>query len=72
MAKKDVIKLTGVIIKCLPGAKFIVRCEDYNIETICSLAGKLRQRNIRICENDKVDYEVSPHDLTNGRIIWRH
>lgn len=72
MSKKDVIKLTGIVIKCLPGAKFIVKANDVKIEATCSVSGKLRQNKIMICENDKVDFEISVYDFTKGRIVWRH
>ena len=72
MSKKDVIKLTGIVKKALPGAKFIVQAEDVEIEATCTLSGKLRQNKISICENDKVDFEVSVYDFTKGRIIWRY
>ena len=39
---------------------------------MCTISGKLRQNKIRICENDKVDIEISVYDLTKGRIIWRY
>lgn len=72
MSKKDVIKLTGIVKKALPGAKFIVQAEDVEIEATCTLSGKLRQNNINICENDKVDFEISVYDFTKGRIVWRY
>lgn len=72
MSKKDVIKLTGIVKKALPGAKFIVQAEDVEIEATCTLSGKLRQNKINICENDKVDFEVSVYDFTKGRIVWRY
>ena len=70
--KETAIKLTGVVTKCLPGTKFKVYEEENNMEVMCTLSGKLRQNKIRICENDKVDIEISVYDLTKGRIIWRY
>ena len=70
--KNDIIKLTGIVKKCLPGAKFIVHVNDTELEVNCSLSGKLRQNKIRIGENDKVDIEVSIYDLKIGRIVWRY
>lgn len=72
MSKKDIIKLTGIITKCLPGAKFMVKAENVELEAMCTLSGKLRQNKIVLCENDKVDFEVSVYDFTKGRIVWRH
>lgn len=70
--KNDNLKLTGIVKKCLPGAKFIVCVNDTELEVNCSLSGKLRQNKIRIGENDKVDIEVSIYDLKIGRIVWRY
>jgi translation initiation factor IF-1 len=72
MSKKDLVKLKGTVIKCLPGAKFVVKADDVEITTTCSLSGKLRQNKITIVENDKVDFEISIYDTTNGRIVWRY
>ena len=70
--KKDIMKLKGKIIKCLPGAKFIVKAEDVDITVTCSLSGKLRQNKITLVENDMVDFEISVYDVTTGRIVWRY
>ena len=70
--KKDVIKMTGIVIKCLPGGKFIVKADDIELDTMCTISGKLRQNKIKIYENDKVDFEVSVYDFTQGRIVWRY
>lgn len=73
MAKnKDIMKLKGKVIKCLPGAKFIVKADEVEVTATCSLSGKLRQNKITIVENDKVDFEISVYDLTIGRIVWRY
>jgi translation initiation factor IF-1 len=69
---KDVIKMTGIVIKCLPGGKFIVKADDIELDTMCTISGKLRQNKIKIYENDKVDFEVSVYDFTQGRIVWRY
>lgn len=70
--KKDLMKLTGTVIKCLPGAKFVVKANDVDVTTTCILSGKLRQNKITIVENDKVDFEISVYDITTGRIVWRY
>lgn len=72
MSKKDLVKLKGTVIKCLPGAKFVVKADDVEITATCALSGKLRQNKITIVENDKVDFEISIYDTTNGRIVWRY
>lgn len=69
--KKDVVKVKGVVLEAFPGAKFLVKFEEYNSKAVCSVSGKLRQNKIRILEGDKVDIELSPYDLTVGRIVWR-
>lgn len=71
-SKKDLVKLTGVVIKCLPGAKFLVKADDVEVIATCTISGKLRQNKITIVENDVVDFEISVYDVTTGRIIWRH
>ena len=70
--KKDLIKLTGTVIKCLPGAKFVVKANDVDVTATCTLSGKLRQNKITLVENDRVDFEISVYDLTTGRIVWRY
>jgi translation initiation factor IF-1 len=70
--KKELLKLTGTVIKCLPGAKFLVKADDVEVTATCTISGKLRQNKITIVENDKVDFEISVYDITTGRIIWRH
>lgn len=73
MAKsKDIIKIKGTVIKCLPGAKFIVQADEVDVTATCVLSGKLRQNKIMLVENDKVDFEISIYDLTTGRIVWRY
>ena len=68
MAKKDVIELEGTVVEALPNAMFKVKLEN---EVLCHLSGKLRMNFIRILEGDKVNVELSPYDLTRGRITWR-
>ena len=73
MAKsKDIIKIKGTVIKCLPGAKFIVHADEVDVTATCVLSGKLRQNKIMLVENDKVEFEISIYDLTTGRIVWRY
>lgn len=70
--KKDCIEMKGSVTKCIPGGKFLVKCEEVDLEVTCSLSGKLRQNKIRIVEHDVVDIQVSVYDLNNGRIVWRY
>lgn len=70
MSKKDVIELEGMIIDALPNAMFKVKLENDH-EIIAHISGKLRMHFIRILPGDKVTVELSPYDLTKGRITWR-
>lgn len=70
MAKKDVIELEGTVSEALPNAMFKVKLENGH-EILCRISGKLRMNFIRILEGDKVNVELSPYDLTRGRITWR-
>ena len=70
MAKDDVIELEGVVVESLPNTMFTV--DIGNGHTILAhISGKLRMNYIRILPGDKVTLEMSPYDLTKGRIIWR-
>ena len=70
MSKKDVIELEGTIIDALPNAMFKVKLENDH-EILAHISGKLRMHFIRILPGDKVTVELSPYDLTKGRITWR-
>ncbi len=70
MSKKDVIELEGTITDALPNAMFKVKLENDH-EIIAHISGKLRMHFIRILPGDKVTVELSPYDLTKGRITWR-
>ena len=71
MAKEDVIKMAGVIEEVLPNAMFRVVLENKH-KIIATIGGKLRQHNIRILLGDKVDVEMSPYDMTRGRVVYRN
>ncbi len=70
MSKKDIIELEGEVVEALPNAIFKVRLEN-NHEILAHISGKLRMNYIRILPGDKVTVELSPYDLTKGRITWR-
>jgi translation initiation factor IF-1 len=70
MAKKDVIEIEGTVTEALPNAMFKVKLDNGH-EVLCQISGKLRMNFIRILEGDKVNVELSPYDLTRGRITWR-
>ncbi len=70
MAKENIIEVEGVVVETLPNTKFIVELANGHKLT-AYISGKLRDNNIRILLGDKVVLEMSPYDLTKGRIIWR-
>ncbi|MDO4764609.1 MAG: translation initiation factor IF-1 [Eubacteriales bacterium] len=70
MSKKDVIEVDGVVVEKLPNAMFQVKLENGHI-ILAHISGKLRMNYIRILPGDTVTIEMSPYDLTKGRIIWR-
>ncbi len=70
MANKEVIELTGKIIEALPGTQFMVELENGH-RIIAHVAGKMRKHYIRIVPDDTVVVELTPYDLTKGRIIYR-
>jgi len=71
MAKEDKIQVEGEVLDTLPNAMFKVRLENGH-EVLGMLAGKMRMHYIRIVPGDKVTIEISPYDLTKGRITYRH
>jgi translation initiation factor IF-1 len=71
MAKKDVIEMMGVVEELLPSTTFRVRLENGH-EVMAHLAGKMKMYRIRILAGDKVKVEMTPYDLTKGRIIYRY
>jgi translation initiation factor IF-1 len=71
MAKQDLIKQDGIIDEALSNAMFRVKLEN-NHMIIATISGKMRMNYIRILPGDKVAVEMSPYDLTRGRIIYRY
>jgi translation initiation factor IF-1 len=71
MSKQNLIKVDGIIIDTLPNAAFKVKLEN-NHEIIAHISGKMRMNFIKILEGDKVAVELSPYDLTRGRITYRY
>lgn len=72
MAKdEDKIQVEGEVIEALPGTQFKVRLENGH-EVLAYLSGKMRKYYIRILLGDRVRVEMSPYDLTRGRIVYRH
>lgn len=71
MSKEDVIEAEGKVIEVLPNTKFEVQLVNGHV-IVAYLAGKLRKNNIKVVEGDTVKVELSPYDLTKGRIVWRN
>lgn len=70
LAKDDVIEVEGTVVEALPNAMFQVELENGH-KILAHISGKLRMNFIRILPGDKVTIELSPYDLTRGRITWR-
>lgn len=70
MSKQDVIEVEGVVVEAFPNAAFEVKLENGH-KILAHISGKLRMNFIRILPGDKVTVELSPYDLTRGRITWR-
>ena len=70
MSKDDVIETEGVIVETLPNAMFKVELENGH-QVLAHISGKLRTNFIKILPGDKVTLELSPYDLSKGRITWR-
>jgi len=70
LAKDDVIELEGIVIEALPNAMFLVELQNKH-RVHAHISGKLRMNFIRILPGDRVTLEMSPYDLTKGRITWR-
>ena len=71
MSKQDIIKQDGIIEEALSNAMFRVRLENDH-QILATISGKMRMHYIRILHGDKVSVEMSPYDLSRGRIIYRY
>ncbi|RCL01994.1 MAG: translation initiation factor IF-1 [Candidatus Tokpelaia sp. JSC189] len=71
MAKEEVLEFSGIITELLPNAMFRVKL-DNDHEIIAHTAGKMRKNRIRVLAGDKVMVEMTPYDLTKGRITYRY
>lgn len=71
MAKEDLIRATGVVEEVLPNAMFKIILDNSHKIT-ATIGGKLRQNNIRILLGDEVEVEMSPYDLSRGRVVYRN
>jgi translation initiation factor IF-1 len=70
LSKEDVIEFEGVVVEALPNAMFLVELPNGH-KILGHISGKLRMNYIKILPGDKVTVEMSPYDLTRGRITWR-
>ena len=70
MSKEDVMEVEGVVTEALPNTLFRVKLKNGH-EVLAHISGKLRMNYIKILPGDKVKLELSPYDLTKGRITWR-
>jgi len=70
LAKEDVIEVEGTVVETLPNTNFKVKLENGH-ELLAHISGKLRMNYIKILPGDKVRVELSPYDLSRGRITWR-
>ena len=71
MAKEELIEMQGVVVENLPDARYLVLLDNGH-QLIAYTAGKMRKHHIRILAGDKVSLELSPYDLSKGRITFRH
>lgn len=71
MGKQDIIKIDGSVLETLPNASFRVKLDNGHV-VLAHISGKMRMHYIRILPGDKVQVELTPYDLTRGRITYRY
>jgi translation initiation factor IF-1 len=71
LAKEEAIEIEGVIVDALPNAQFKVKLEN-GLEVLAHVSGKIRMHYIRILPGDKVKVQISPYDISKGRITYRY
>ena len=71
MAKEDAIEVEGTVVEPLPNAMFKVELENGHT-VLAHVSGKMRMKFIRILPGDRVTIQLSPYDMTRGRIVWRY
>ena len=72
LMKEELIEMMGVVVDKQPNAFFKVQLNDTEHMVLATISGRMRRNRIRILMGDKVDIELSPYDLTKGRITYRH
>jgi translation initiation factor IF-1 len=70
--KEEKIEVEGEVVEALPSTMFRVQIEDMDTTVLATISGKMRKHYIRILPGDKVKVELSPYDLSRGRITYRH
>jgi translation initiation factor IF-1 len=70
-SQKEVIKLSGKVVEALPNTQFMIELENGH-RVLCHISGKMRKNYIRLTLGDMVEVEMSPYDLTKGRITYRN
>ena len=71
MSKEELLELTGAVTEVLPNSTFRVQLEGQSHIALCYMGGKLKQHKIKVILGDRVKIEISPYDLTKGRIVFR-
>jgi translation initiation factor IF-1 len=71
MAKEELLELTGTVTEVLPNSTFRVKVTNIEHNILCYMGGKLKQHKIKVILGDNVRVEMSPYDLTKGRIVFR-
>ena len=71
MTKEDVVEMDGVVAEILPGGQFRVQLDDQHLVLVYT-AGKMRKNRIRTAVGDRVTVEMTPYDLSRGRLVYRH
>jgi translation initiation factor IF-1 len=71
VGKEDAIEVSGVVVRVLPATMYTVRLENGH-ELLAHISGKMRKHFIKITTGDRVTVQISPYDLTKGRITYRH
>lgn len=73
MSKQEYVEVQGTVTKLLPGGKFLVKLDEFaKIEIVAHLSGKMRLNKINVLLEDRVTVEMTPYDLSQGRISFRH
>ena len=71
MAKQEALEFSGMVTELLPNAMFRVKLDQNNHEVLAHTSGKMRKNRIRVLTGDRVNVEMTPYDLTKGRITFR-